>query len=826
MEEEKYNFRVIEEKWQKYWEENQTFKTTEDKSKEKYYALIEFPYPSASGLHVGHGRPYVAMDVIARKKRLEGYNVLFPMGFDSFGAPTEHYAITTGVKPDQAVEECIANYRRQLKLFSCSFDWDRVLSTTDPDFMKWTQWMFLKFYKAGLAYKANSAINWCDSCKRAWTNEELEGGNCERCGGPVEQKVKSQWTLRMKDYSEKLLEGLETVDYSDSIKTSQQNWIGKSVGAEIDFSINLGDEKLDVFTTRADTCFGVTFMAVCPEHPLLEKYMGSFSNATEIKDYVETAKHKTDLEREIEAGEAKVKSGVELKGLKAINPFNGKEIPVFVADYVLSGYGTGAIMAVPAHDQRDYDFAKKYGLDIVPVLEGGDIEVEAWTQEGKHINSDLLNWLDKQEAIDKAIAFLVENNCGKKTINYKMNDWQLTRQRYWGEPIPMVDCPKCGWVPMPEKDLPLTLPDMDDFLPTEDGQAPLARATDWVNCSCPKCGEDAKRETDTMPGWAGSSWYYLRYMDNKNDDAFASQEALDYWGKVDWYNGGQEHTTRHLLYSRFWHKALRDSATGDNPNGYKYTEDPENICSSVLSDYEPYNKRTYQGLILGEGGVKMSKSKPETVVNPDDIIAEYGADTLRVYEMFIAPFEQAAAWDTNSMVGVFRFLKRVWAMQDKVADVKLSDKDENVMHTTIKNVSERIERNQHNTVVSALMEMSNHMGGLDKVPAEMFGKFVQLLYPYAPHISEEIWQALGNNDTISKSGWPKYDEAKMKVSTVTLGVQVMGKLRSEVEIAPDASEDEAKELVMADEKIQKFIEGKQIRKFVYVPGRIINIVAN
>ena len=568
MENEKYNFKVIEEKWQKYWEDNKTFKTTEDKSKEKYYALIEFPYPSGAGLHVGHGRPYVGMDVIARKKRLEGYNVLFPMGFDSFGAPAEHYAIETGIHPREAVEECIGIFTKQLNKFSCSFDWDRVVSTTDPDFMKWTQWMFLKFYKAGLAYKADSAINWCDKCKRAWTNEELEGGNCERCGGVVEQRVKSQWTLKMKDYSEKLLEGLDTVNYSESIKTAQQNWIGKSVGAEIDFSINLGEEKLKVFTTRADTCFGVTFMAVCPEHPLLEEYMASFENADEVKAYIEKAKHKTELERTIEAG-SKDKTGVEIKGLKAINPFNGAEIPVFVADYVLNGYGTGAIMAVPAHDQRDYDFAKKYNMDIIPVLEGGDISVEAWTKEGVHINSDLLNGMGKQEAIDKAIDFLVENKCGEKSINYKINDWQLTRQRYWGEPIPMVNCSKCGWVPIPETELPLTLPDMDEFLPTEDAEAPLARATDWVNCSCPECGEAAKRETDTMPGWAGSSWYFLRYMDPKNDEAFASQEALDYWGKADWYNGGQEHTTRHLLYSRFWYKALKDCETGDNPNGYK-----------------------------------------------------------------------------------------------------------------------------------------------------------------------------------------------------------------------------------------------------------------
>ncbi|MCT4574624.1 MAG: leucine--tRNA ligase, partial [Alphaproteobacteria bacterium] len=720
---------------------------------------------------------------------------------------------------------CKSIFTRQLKKLGYSFDWDRVVSTTDPDFVKWTQWMFLKFYKSGLAYKADSTINWCDHCKRAWTNEELEGGNCERCKGPVEQRVKSQWTLKMQDYSEKLLEGLETVDYSESIKTSQQNWIGKSVGAEIDFKINLGEEKLSVFTTRADTCFGVTFMAVCPEHELLTKYMSSFGNAEEVKSYIDEARHKTDLERQIAAGEAKVKTGVEIQGLKAINPFNGKEIPVFVADYVLSGYGTGAIMAVPAHDQRDYDFAKAYNLDIVPVLEGGNIEEEAWTQEGAHINSEFLNGMGKQEAIDAAISFLEEKECGKKAINYKMGDWLFTRQRYWGEPIPMINCPKCGWVTVPEKELPLELPEMDEFLPTDDADAPLARATDWVNCTCPKCGESAKRETDTMPGWAGSSWYFLRYMDPNNDDAFASQEALDYWGKVDWYNGGQEHTTRHLLYSRFWYKALRDAATGDNPNNYSYLKDDDNICTAVLPEYEPYNKRTFQGLILGSNGEKMSKSRGN-VVNPDDVIAEYGADALRIYEMFIGPFEQAVAWNENSLVGVFRFLKRVWAMQDKLGDVELSDKDENVLHSTIKNVSERVETNSHNTVISALMEMLNYMADKDVVSKEMYAPFIQMLSLYAPHISEEIWEVLGNKESIAFACWPKYDEDKTKSSTVTIGVQVMGKLRSEVELAPDASEDDAKELALSDPKVQKFIEGKTVRKFIYVPGRIINIVAN
>jgi len=824
MTEAKYNFKVIEEKWQKYWDENKVFSTEIDNEKEKYYVLIEFPYPSGSGLHVGHPRSNGAMDAVARKRRMEGYNVLFPMGFDSFGAPAEHYAIKTGIHPSQAVEECKEIFTNQLKKLGYSFDWDRVVSTSDPEFYKWTQWMFLKLYKAGLAYKADSTINWCDKCKRAWTNEELENGKCERCKGEVEQRVKSQWTLRMKDYSEKLLEGLETVDYSDSIKTSQANWIGKSVGAEIDFVTNMDDEKLTVFTTRADTMFGVTFMAICPEHPILEKYLDKFSNAEEIKNYIHEAKHKTELERTIGAGD-KDKSGVKIEGLKAINPFNGKEIPVFVADYVLSGYGTGAIMAVPAHDQRDWDFAKKYNLEVIQVLEGGDVTKEAWTSEGTHINSDFLNGMGKKEAIDKAIEFLTENNCGKKAINYKMTDWQFTRQRYWGEPIPMIHCPKCGWVPMPEKELPLTLPDMKEFLPTEDAEAPLARATDWVNCTCPKCGGAAKRETDTMPGWAGSSWYFLRYMDPKNDEAFASEDALNYWGKVNWYNGGQEHTTRHLLYSRFWYKALKDAATGDNPNGYKYLEDPENICNSVLPEYEPYEKRTFQGLILGENGEKMSKSRGN-VINPDDIVAEYGADSLRIYEMFIGPFEQSVAWNTNSLIGVFRFLKRVWALQDKLAEVSLSDKDENVLHTTIKNVSERIENNAHNTAISALMEMSNHMGELDKLSKEMYAPFIQMLSVYAPHICEEIWSNLGNSETISKSEWPKFDEAKTKVATVTLGVQVMGKLRSEVEISPTATEDEARELVMADAKIQKLIEGKTVRKFIYVPGRIINIVAN
>ncbi len=797
----KYDFNFIEKKWQNIWENEKTFSVKIDKSKKKFYSLVEFPYPSGEGLHVGHPRSFTAMDIISRKKRAEGFNVLFPIGFDAFGLPTERFAIKKGIHPAIATKNNIANFVKQLKSIGFSFDWDRVVNTTDSEYFKWTQWMFIQMVKAGLAYKGEETISWCPECKIGIANEELENGHCERCGSEVQKKKKSAWILKMQSYSDKLLDGLKKVDFPDSVKKMQTDWIGKSVGAEIDFPLKNFDEKLKVFTTRPDTIFGVSYMVISPEHPLIEKLASSISNIDEVRNYQNEAKKKTDFER---SQLNKNKTGVKLDGVVAINPFNDNEIPVFISDYVLMGYGTGAIMAVPAHDDRDWEFAKKFNLPIIPVLKSDfDVNEKPFTDDGVHINSLFLDGLNKQEAIDKIIFLLEEKGFGKKAVNYRMTDWVFTRQRYWGEPIPMVNCPKCGWVPMDEKDLPLMLPDVDDYMPTDEGLSPLAKAKDWVKTKCPKCHGDAERETDTMPTWAGSSWYYLRYMDPKNKDAFASKEALDYWGQVDWYEGGAEHVTRHLLYSRFWHKVLFDLG--------------------LVPFDEPYHKRSLHGMILASNGEKMSKSKGN-VVNPDDIVREFGADTLRIYEMFIGPFDQAAAWSTSSMVGVFRFLNKVYDLAFNVANVEMTEKDEAMLHQTIKDVSERIDTMKFNTAVSALMVMANYMVELDKIPYPMMEGFVKLLNPFAPHIASEIWEMLGHSSRIDFEPFPVYDVEKIKTSSVNMVITINGKKRLEVLMPVDEDDENVKKLVLENKDLQTYIKDKEIKKIIVVKNKIVNIV--
>ncbi len=693
--EDRYNFKAIEKKWQKIWEDEKIYHVDIDAKKEKFYALVEFPYPSGQGLHVGHPRSYTALDVIARKKRMQGYNVLYPMGFDAFGLPAENYAIKTGIHPAISTAQNIANFTRQLKSLGFSFDWDRVINTSSPEYYKWTQWMFLKLYEKGLAYKDKIAINWCPSCKVGLANEEVVNGHCERCGAEVVRKDKEQWMIAITKYADRLIDDLEGLDFIDRVKAQQINWIGRSEGAELDF--DFAGEKLTVFTTRPDTAFGVTYMVLAPEHEFVQKYMSQFENQAEIKDYVAIASKKSDLERTA----SEEKTGVELKGIKAKNPYTGQTIPVFISDYVLTGYGTGAIMAVPAHDSRDYAFAKKFGLPIIPVLDGGDISVEAFEGDGLHINSGFLNGLNKIEGMKKAIDFAVQNKFGRPKVNFKLRDWVFSRQRYWGEPIPMVYCEHCGWQPLSEADLPLTLPDVKDFLPNDEGESPLSKATDWVNTTCPKCGGIARRETDVMPNWAGSSWYFLRYTDPKNDKEFASKEALKYWMNVDWYNGGMEHTTLHLLYSRFWHKFLYD-------------------CGFVPTK-EPYNKRTSHGMILASNGEKMSKSRGN-VINPDEIVENYGADTFRLYEMFIGPFDQAAQWSDESLMGVYRFASKVYGLFKKVyknEDAPMGDADLRAMHKCILDVTERIEQMKFNTAVSALMTYVNHLSSMKMIPAAM-----------------------------------------------------------------------------------------------------------
>lgn len=801
---ETYNHKVVEGKWQKVWDDNKAFAATDDYSKPKYYALVEFPYPSGQGLHVGHPRPYTALDIVARKRRMQGYNVLYPMGWDAFGLPTENYAIKNKIHPKEVTKTNVARFKKQLHSLGYSFDWDREINTTDPEYYKWTQWIFLKLFKAGLAYKKEMPINWCTSCKVGLANEEVVNGVCERCGSEVVRKVKSEWMLKITDYADKLIEGLDGVDYIERVKVSQKNWIGRSTGAEVDFSVKGKEDKLRIYTTRCDTLFGVTYMVVSPEHPILDKYKDEISNWSDIEAYREQAAKKSDFER---SELAKDKSGVCIDGLTAINPVNGKEIPIYVSDYVLMSYGTGAIMAVPAHDDRDWEFAKKFGLPLIQVVakdgEEVDINEAAFTDvaTGVLINSDFLNGLEVKDAKEKMIKFLEEKGIGQAKTNYKLRDWVFSRQRYWGEPIPIVHCDKCGYVPIDESQLPLLLPEVDSYMPTDNGESPLAAMTDWVNTTCPCCGGPAKRETDTMPQWAGSSWYFLRYTDPHNTEALASKEALKYWLPVDWYNGGMEHTTLHLLYSRFWHKFLYDQG--------------------VVPTSEPYQKRTSHGMILGENGEKMSKSRGN-VVNPDDIVDVYGADTLRTYEMFIGAFDLAASWSEDGVKGCRRFLDRVWKLQDSVTDEKGYSKDmETKMHQVIKKVSNDFENLKYNTAIAAMMALLNDFYKKGSVTADEFKTLLILLNPVAPHITEELWSVKNYGGYVYQQTWPEFDEAKTVESTVEIAVQINGKTKATLAIGKEDPKDEV--IAKAKEVIADKLTGNVIKE-IYVPGRIVNIV--
>lgn len=797
-----YNHRAVEEKWQKIWDEEKAFAATDDYSKPKYYALVEFPYPSGQGLHVGHPRPYTALDIVARKRRMQGYNVLYPMGWDAFGLPTENYAIKNKIHPKIVTKNNVSRFKNQLHSLGYSFDWDREINTTDSEYYKWTQWIFLKLFKAGLAYKTEMPINWCTSCKVGLANEEVVNGVCERCGAPVVRKVKSQWMLKITEYADKLLEGLNDVDYIERVKVSQKNWIGKSQGAEVDFQIAGKEDKLTVYTTRPDTLFGATYMVVSPEHPVLDKYKDEIKNWDEIVAYREQASRKSDFER---SELAKEKTGVEINGLKTVDPVNDKEIPIWVSDYVLMSYGTGAIMAVPAHDTRDWEFAKKFNLPIIEVVAGGEnVQEEAYTDvaTGKMINSGFLDGLEVAEAKKKIIEFLEEKGIGKGKTNFKLRDWVFSRQRYWGEPIPIVKCEKCGYVPIPESELPLELPEVESYMPTDNGESPLAAMDEWVNTTCPCCGGPAKRETDTMPQWAGSSWYFLRYTDPHNKEALASPEALKYWLPVDWYNGGMEHTTLHLLYSRFWHKFLYDEKVVPTP--------------------EPYQKRTSHGMILGENGEKMSKSRGN-VVNPDDIVLEYGADTLRTYEMFIGAFDLSASWSENGVKGCRRFLERVWKLQDTLVDGDAySEEFETKMHQLIKKVSSDYENLKYNTAIAALMSILNDFSKAGKINRAEFKTFLLLLNPVAPHITEELWAACGYEGRLYQNAWPEYEEEKTKENTVEIAVQLNGKTKATVTIAVDADKDTA--ISAGKEALGDKLTGNIIKE-IYVPGKIINIVA-
>lgn len=801
---ETYNHKVVEGKWQKVWDDNKAFAATDDYSKPKYYALVEFPYPSGQGLHVGHPRPYTALDIVARKRRMQGYNVLYPMGWDAFGLPTENYAIKNKIHPKEVTKTNVARFKKQLHSLGYSFDWDREINTTDPEYYKWTQWIFLKLFKAGLAYKKEMPINWCTSCKVGLANEEVVNGVCERCGSEVVRKVKSEWMLKITDYADKLIEGLDGVDYIERVKVSQKNWIGRSTGAEVDFSVKGKEDKLRIYTTRCDTLFGVTYMVVSPEHPILDKYKDEISNWSDIEAYREQAAKKSDFER---SELAKDKTGVCIDGLTAINPVNGKEIPIYVSDYVLMSYGTGAIMAVPAHDDRDWEFAKKFGLPLIQVVakdgEEVDINEAAFTDvaTGVLINSDFLNGLEVKDAKEKMIKFLEEKGIGQAKTNYKLRDWVFSRQRYWGEPIPIVHCDKCGYVPIDESQLPLILPEVDSYMPTDNGESPLAAMTDWVNTTCPCCGGPAKRETDTMPQWAGSSWYFLRYTDPHNTEALASKEALKYWLPVDWYNGGMEHTTLHLLYSRFWHKFLYDQG--------------------VVPTSEPYQKRTSHGMILGENGEKMSKSRGN-VVNPDDIVDVYGADTLRTYEMFIGAFDLAASWSEDGVKGCRRFLDRVWKLQDSVTDEKGYSKDmETKMHQVIKKVSNDFENLKYNTAIAAMMALLNDFYKKGSVTADEFKTLLILLNPVAPHITEELWSVKNYGGYVYQQTWPEFDEAKTVESTVEIAVQINGKTKATLAIGKEDPKDEV--IAKAKEVIADKLTGNVIKE-IYVPGRIVNIV--
>ncbi len=797
-----YNFKEIEKKWQKRWLEQHTFSAKQDFTLPKFYGLVEFPYPSGAGLHVGHPRSYTAMDIIARRRRLQGYNVLFPIGWDAFGLPAENYAMANKVHPAPITHKNIDRFRSQLQMLGLSFDWQREINTTDPQYYRWTQWIFIQLFKHGLAYKKEMAVNFCTRCKVVLANEEVVNGVCERCHGPVIRKLQSQWMLAITKYAQRLIDDLDEVDYIDRVKTSQINWIGRSTGAEVRFSTTAGDQ-LTVYTTRPDTLFGATYMVIAPEHQLIERWKERITNLPKVREYQAMAARKSDFERtEI----AKDKTGVELEGVRAINPVTGAEIPIFISDYVLASYGTGAIMAVPGHDTRDYEFAKVFGLPIVEVVAGGDIEKEAFTDisTGTMVNSGFLNGLTVEEAKKEIVKWLVQNGKGEPKVNFKLRDWVFSRQRYWGEPIPMVYCEKCGWVPLPEDQLPLVLPDLDQYEQTDTGESPLARLTDWVNTTCPCCGGPARRETDTMPQWAGSSWYYLRYMDPHNQQQLVSPEAVKYWGPVDWYNGGMEHTTLHLLYSRFWHKFLYDIG--------------------VVPTREPYQKRTSQGMILGEDGEKMSKSRGN-VINPDEIVDTYGADTMRLYEMFIGDFEKTAPWSSSSIKGCKRFLERTFGLMDILCDGEDYSEDLAMeFHRTIKKVSEDIDAMGFNTAIAAMMALINRIYQKGSVNRAELRTFLLLLNPFAPHITEEMWEICAFGGEISGASWPAYDEALCRADTVEIAVQVNGRVRGRISVGEDTTQQQAIEMAMADPKVAAEVSGKTVVKQIYVKGKIVNIV--
>ncbi len=798
-----YNPQAIEKKWQDIWEKNDTFRAKDNTDQKKFYGLVEFPYPSGSGLHVGHIRAYTSLEVLSRKRRLEGYNVLFPIGWDAFGLPTENYAIQTGEHPRKVTDENIKTFTSQFKAAGYSFDWSRTVDTTDPNYYKWTQWIFLQLFKHGLAYKDKTYVNFCNSCKVVLANEDSQNGECDRCGSQVVQMEKDVWFLKIREYADKLLDGLNEVDYLPRIRLEQENWIGRSYGAEVDFKLKDTEDNLRVFTTRPDTLYGVTFMVMAPEHPFIEKYADKISNIDEIRNYKDESRKKTEFER---VQLAKDKTGVEIQGLRAINPVNGEEVQVWVADYVMMGYGTGAVMGVPGHDQRDWEFATKFNIPIIEVIAGGNIEEEAFTdvEDGILINSGMINGLRVKGAIEKITNYLEENKLGERKTNYKMKDWAFNRQRYWGEPIPIIHCPHCGMVPVPEKDLPLKLPEVENYQPTDTGESPLANIPEWVNVKCPVCGEDAKRETDTMPQWAGSSWYFLRYIDPHNDEAIASKEKFDYWGPVDWYNGGMEHVTRHMIYSRFWHRFLYDIG--------------------AVTFKEPYAKRTAQGLILGPDGEKMSKSRGN-VINPNDIIEEFGADTLRTYIMFIGDYEKYAIWNDASVKGCKRFLDRVWKLQEMLTDEEgYSQKHLTLMHKTIKKVSEDYETMKYNTAIAAMMSFVNEIFNDGNLTKDELKAFILLLNPVAPHISEEIWEMQGFEGMLNQASWPTWDEEKTIDDVIELPVQVSGKVRGKIMLAKDATVEIARELAQTDENISKYLEGKTTVKEIYVPGKIFNIV--
>ena len=799
-----YDFHKIEKKWQDKWYSEETFKTKDDKTLPKFYALVEFPYPSGHGLHVGHPRSYTALDIVARKRRLQGYNVLYPIGWDAFGLPTENYAIKNKIHPKKVTADNIANFKRQLKSIGFSFDWSREINTTDENYYKWTQWIFLQLFKKGLAYKQEMPINWCTSCKVGLANEEVVNGVCERCGSEVVQRNKSQWMLKITEYAQRLIDDLDGLDYIEKVKTQQKNWIGRSEGAEVDFKIAGTDDCIRVYTTRPDTLFGATYMVLSPEHPFVEKYKEQIKNYAEAAEYRAAAARKSEFER---TEMAKDKTGVMLDGLRAVNPVNGKEIPIWLSDYVLMSYGTGAIMAVPAHDDRDWEFAKKFGMPIIEVVAGGEnVQEEAYTDtaSGKMVNSGFLDGMEVKAAISAMIEYLEKNHIGTKKVNYKLRDRVFSRQRYWGEPIPLVWCERCGWVPLDESELPLTLPETDNYEPADNGESPLSKMTDWVNTTCPKCGSPAKRETDTMPQWAGSSWYYLRYIDPHNADALASKENINYWMPVDWYNGGMEHTTLHLLYSRFWHKVLFDLGVVNTP--------------------EPYQKRTSHGMILGENNEKMSKSRGN-VVNPDDMVETFGADTFRTYEMFIGAFDQSTPWSINGVRGCFRFIERVWNMQDFMTDEEGYSADlEGLMHKTIKKVSEDIERMKFNTAIASLMALTNEFYKKGSITRGELRTFLLLLNPTAPHMTEEIWERAGFDGFLHEAAWPEYDETKTIDDMVEIVAQINGKVKDRITIPANLSKEEMEQAALENEKIKALTDGKTVVKVICVPGKLVNIV--